>query len=251
MADTSGDSLGLQFDTAFPRGGSVADQGGAVTCHACQRTVHTEYFDVSGQSTCAECRAQIETLTQTPSGAAPLLKAGLFGLGAGIAGAIIYYAVIAITNFEVGIVAILIGYMVGYAVRKGAGGRGGRRFQVLAVALTYLAVAFAYTPIAVKAAMERSSKTEASATTGPAPEAAESKTTAEPDGSSIFLALLFVCGLIAALPVLVVVGSLPSGLISGLIIFFGMQQAWKMTATPALEITGPYRVGTPAPTAAV
>ena len=87
---------------------------------------------------------------EPPRGAGPFVMALLFGLGAGIAGAIIYYAVIAITNFEIGIVAILIGYMVGYAVRKGAGGRGGRRFQVLAVALTYIAVGLAYTPIAMK-----------------------------------------------------------------------------------------------------
>jgi hypothetical protein len=43
--------------------------------------------------------------------------------------------------------------------------------------------------------------------------------------------------------VLIIVGSLPSGLISAAIIFFGMAQAWKMTGTPVIEITGPYRVG--------
>jgi hypothetical protein len=60
---------------------------------------------------------------------APIVMAGVFGLGAGIVGAVIYYAVIAITNFEIGLVAILIGYMVGQAVRKGARGRGGLRFS--------------------------------------------------------------------------------------------------------------------------
>jgi hypothetical protein len=57
------------------------------------------------------------------------------------------------------------------------------------------------------------------------------------------VAIVFLLGLIAALPVLVIVGSLPSGLISAAIIFFGMAQAWKMTGRPAIEITGPYRVG--------
>ena len=66
----------------------------------------------------------------------PLAIAAIFGLGAALAGAAIYYAVIAITHFEIGLVAILIGYMVGYAVRKGAGGRGGLRFQILAALLT-------------------------------------------------------------------------------------------------------------------
>jgi len=251
MAESaSGDSLGLQFDTAQLRGGNPAGQGGVVTCHACQRTVHDEYYDVSGQPTCGGCRAQVETLLRTPAGIAPQLKAGLFGLGGGIAGAIIYYAVIALTDFEVGIVAILIGYMVGYTVRKGANGRGGRRFQVLAVALTYMAVAFAYTPIMVKAALQNSSKTEVQATADKTPAAETPATgtpaTGAPSGSELLLGLLMIAGFIVALPVLVVFGSLPSGLISGLIIFFGMKQAWKMTGTPALEITGPYRVGAPA-----
>jgi len=45
-----------------------------------------------------------------------------------------------------------------------------------------------------------------------------------------------------AMPVLIVVGSLPSGLISALIIGIGMRQAWRMTAAPP-AITGPYRLG--------
>jgi ABC-type uncharacterized transport system permease subunit len=43
--------------------------------------------------------------------------------------------------------------------------------------------------------------------------------------------------------VIIIFGSLPSGLISGAIIFFGMSQAWKMTGVPKLKILGPYRVG--------
>ena len=96
----------------------------------------------------------MRSAAETPRGIIPFITAGVFGLGAGVVGAGIYYAVIAIANLEIGIVAILIGYMVGYAVRKGAGGRGGRRFQVLAVALTYASVALAYTPLAFNQAAD-------------------------------------------------------------------------------------------------
>jgi len=51
--------------------------------------------------------------------------------------------------------------------------------------------------------------------------------------------LLFIAGL----PVLVVFGSFPSGLISAFIIFIGMRQAWRMTGAPWLQILGPYTVG--------
>ena len=148
MSDASG-ATGLQFDTAVPKDGATA----SLACQSCSKPILSTYYDVSGKTMCAECRTQIGRLVETPSGGAPLVKAGLFGIAAGIAGAIVYYAVIAITNFEIGIVAILIGWMVGYAVRKGAGG-GGRRFQVMAVALTYAAVALAYAPLAVKGAVE-------------------------------------------------------------------------------------------------
>jgi len=46
-----------------------------------------------------------------------------------------------------------------------------------------------------------------------------------------------------ALPVLVVVGSLPFGFISGFIIFIGLRQSWRMTAAPHVQVFGPYRVG--------
>ena len=57
------------------------------------------------------------------------------------------------------------------------------------------------------------------------------------------LAVAMLLGFVAILPVLVIVGSLPGGILSALIIFFGMRQAWKMTAAPVIEILGPYRVG--------
>ena len=46
-----------------------------------------------------------------------------------------------------------------------------------------------------------------------------------------------------ALPVMMVLGSLPGGLISAAIIAFGMQQAWRMTGSPQIQISGPYTIG--------
>src|SRR5262245_43056065 len=118
--ELDGGTADLQFDRVVPQGAAASD---ALSCAYCKRPLPAEYYDVSGKSTCADCRGQIETLIDTPRGASPFLMALLFGGVAGIAGAILYYAVIAITNFEIGIVAIVIGYMVGYAVRRGAGRR--------------------------------------------------------------------------------------------------------------------------------
>jgi len=233
--DPNGSPSDLQFDKVVPQAGAAP---GALSCAYCKRPLGAEYYDVSGKSACAGCRGQIEALIQTPQGAGPFLAALLFGTVAGIAGAILYYAVIAITNFEIGIVAIAIGFMVGYAVRKGAGGRGGRRFQVLAVALTYLAVGLAYTPLAVKGALQSRAKTDVSSS-------ATTDTSEVKPGPSPIKLVAVLAGFVVALPVIVIAGGLPASLLSAAIIFFGMQQAWRMTGAPRLKITGPYRVGAP------
>ena len=131
----------LQFETLVP---SIPVEGSPrqhrVRCAGCPRILDDHYFDVSGQPACATCRDQVSRQMEVPRGWAVIARACLFGFVAAVAGAILYYAVIAITNFEIGIVAIAIGYMVGYAIRMATDGRGGRRFQVLAVVLVYWSV---------------------------------------------------------------------------------------------------------------
>jgi hypothetical protein len=199
-----------------------------------------EYFDVNGQSACQSCRDQIAQHAETPRGWAVLARASLFGMGAAILGAVLYYAVVAITNFEIGIVAIAIGYMVGYAVRRGTRGRGGRRFQVMAVILTYWAVGLAYTPIVFKAGREQNQQAAQTQANPPASEGVDAAGTSD---VNLPLAITMLLGFSLALPVLVVIGSLPGGFISAAIIAFGMRQAWRMTAAPQVQIAGPYRIG--------
>ena len=236
----------LQFDRVISETGSRSTfDAPVVDCDSCHAPIHTTYYDINGKPYCERCRLEIESFAETPTGVGPFMVAGALGIGAGIAGAAIYYAVIAIAHLEIGIVAILIGYMVGYAVRRGAGGRGGLRFQILAVVLTYGSVALAYTPVAIQGM--RASRVAAKSATAEAPAvpAAEHKDASvrPPSAGGFVLALAILAGFITVLPVLVVFGSLPSGLISGFIIFIGMKQAWKMTGALHLEVMGPYRVG--------
>ena len=238
----------------------------------CNAPLRTEYFHVAEQATCAACKSTVERANQNAArqGRRPaiLARAFVFGLVAAIAGAILYYAVIALTGWEIGLVAIVIGFMVGFAVQKGSGGAGGRRFQWLAVILTYFAVGLAYAPLAFKSFSEGdgatraaiSDSTVATATTGAADSAAPADpigavtAAAQSDsgstmgaGAALGITFLF----IFALPVMYIAGSMPSGLISAIIILVGMQQAWKMTARVNVPISGPYRVGSrPSPSSA-
>ena len=229
----------LQFDTLVPRGATAgaADERQGLICSACQQTVADEYFDINGQSVCAGCRDTIVRLGECPLGWRPLVRASLFGLGAALAGAALYYAVVAITNFEIGLVAIAIGYMVGYAVRKGAGG-GGRRFQIIALLLTYWAVGLAYLPLAMQGVGEGKATQTQSAS---APDQ-RAGTGSESNDVNLVAGIAVLLALSVALPVLVVFGSLPGGLITAAIVGFGMQQAWRMTAAPQLAVSGPFRI---------
>jgi hypothetical protein len=241
-------SDGLQFDRAVasPAAAAVAHDRGVV-CAACQTSIPTEYFDLGGRAVCDHCRQRLELAAETPRGALPLLVAGACGLGAGIVGAIIYYSVIAVAHVEIGIVAILIGYMVGYAVRRGAGGRGGLRFQIVAVGLTYLSVAFAYTPLAMSAVRDhRAGQAAAGAnvTSNAGAGVTTSPRTGEAPRPIGALEVIAVLGaFVVTLPVAVILGNLPSSLITLVIITIGMRQAYRMTAAPTLEFRGPYRVG--------
>src|SRR5690349_309750 len=147
--ETQGKNDDLQFDRAQTSAG--AGQPGAsaptVTCVACRRAIDTEYFTVNGKAVCRDCRQQVEAQLATPQDIGTLVRALVLGIGAAIAGAAIYFAVAYFGHLEIALVAILIGYMVGYMVRKGAAGRGGRRFQITAAALTYWSVGLAYSSL--------------------------------------------------------------------------------------------------------
>lgn len=256
----------LQFDRAVHTDAPNAQSG--LSCGICGAALSTQYYHVADRPACERCKELAEAENRKTDAArrhpGVLGRSLAFGFAAAIAGAILYYAVIDITGWEIGLVAIVIGFMVGAAVRKGSANAGGRRFQWIAVVLTYFAVGLAYSPLAFKSILEGSSpaatagdttsaRRDSAASTDSAGSAvataaaagtdADSSTTAS--GMALALGATFL--FIFALPVLYVAGSMPSGLISALIIVFGMQQAWKMTAKAEVPISGPYRVGSDGP----
>jgi hypothetical protein len=202
----------LQFDRVTPTSpdaGPASHPERAVVCASCSRPIATEYYDVHGKPVCASCKQILEAHQATGISGANVAQATVFGIGAAIAGAAIYYAITATLGWELSLITILIGYMVGYSVRKGAGGRGGRPFQIIAVALTYFAVGLAYVGLATRFSSF--------------------------SVASIVLAL--------TLPLRVVLDSMPNGILSGIIIGVGLYQAWQMTGSHELKIAGPYKVG--------
>jgi hypothetical protein len=278
-------SAAIQFDRAVTSEG--ADKAPGVVCAMCNRKIVERYWTLGDQPACVSCKATIQRDAAKAKRPSVFAKSTVFGFGAAVAGAVLYYAVLKLLNLEIALVAIAIGYMVGQAMRKGASGWGGKRFQITAAALTYLAVGMAYLPLALEGASGEQSKANPATASAGDSTAALSDSAAIVDsiltaaygtaardsfavaardsvdqsdsteavapvkasvagGSSGILAVLF--GFAAAfffamaLPIIVIIGSMPGGLISALIIVFGMRQAWRMTAGNDLTFQGPLAI---------
>jgi hypothetical protein len=197
------------------------------TCAACGRAITGEYYTVNGHVTCASCRAAVAAHGAGAAGARGVLMAIGLGSAAGLAGAVVWWAIRRYASLEVGLIALAIGHFVGLGVRRGSGGRGGRGFQVLAVALTYFWITANYVPDILAEVVGRDAAGLAGMT------AAESLT-----------ALVFLFGIALAAPLLQGVGNI----IGVLIISFGLWQAWKLNTATPLAVAGPFRLdAAPAP----
>ena len=115
-------------------------QAGELACTLCQGEIYDAYFEVNGEASCQKCRYTVEDLRVKGSSAGRFFRASLAGSVAAVVGAGLYYAVLALTEYEFALVSILVGLMVGFAVNWGSGHRGGWLYQTLAVGLTYMAI---------------------------------------------------------------------------------------------------------------
>ncbi|HBL25886.1 MAG TPA: hypothetical protein DD490_03520, partial [Acidobacteria bacterium] len=61
------------------------------------------------------CRYKVEEELKTGPGVAGFLRASAAGFGAALIGSGIYYAVRAISGYEIGLISIVVGLMVGAA----------------------------------------------------------------------------------------------------------------------------------------
>ena len=264
----------LQFDVAES---STSNDGPPdAHCRGCGLSIHDTYYEVNGSLVCAACRVGIEH----PRGTRlrRVLHATALGTLAAIGGSLLYFAVAAMTGREFGLVAIAVGFMVGTAVRKGSGGRGGWAYQTLAIALTYLAIVSTYVPLVVKEFQKEgssSSRAHAAAPTpmetitisarGPATTAPSADSSARPrrmENASVMQAgtprsvpradsthlgpgtVLLGIGALVLLAAIVPIAAGFSNLIGLLIIGIAVFEAWKLNRRVPLTIAGPYRLGT-------
>lgn len=261
----------LQFDhMEFEDTGNQAPP----SCSRCSKDFTDDYYEADGKMICRTCKSRIETEMTGGSGAARFVKALVLGVPAAAIGAGIYYGISALTGYEFGLVAIVIGLLVGGAVRVGSNGRGGWLYQAMAVALTYCAIVSTYIPYIIEGlknepAMAQQSDAgqtadDAGATHLPVtapPEAEPSEAVPPPvddaggsasDQGEIEYQPILAIGAMLVLFLFAMAAPFLAGFenIIGLIIIgIGLYEAWKINKRTEIQINGPFNLE-PVPAAA-
>jgi hypothetical protein len=228
MSDGGGQQE-LQFDRVEGAPAATA------ACASCERAIPDVYYEAAGKVFCAPCREAAQASLTAGSGMGRIAKALALGVVAAAISAGVWYGIIKLTGYELGIVAIAVGIAVGVAVRVGSESRGGWVYQLMAVLLTYLAIATSYVPLVMEGMSEMAADDEVG-------DAAAKPM--DPAGRDALVLVLSI-GVALALPVLQAKEG--TGIIGLLIVGFALYQAWKINTRQTLAFSGPFRVDSALP----
>ena len=215
-----------QFATA-----EFAPSSPTMTCAACQRPITEAYFQINGANACPECMRKIQAQTPTDSHAT-FVRALAFGVAGALAGFPLYVIFALATGLVIGFVSLAVGFIVDKAMSFGSRGVGGRRYQIAAALLTYIAVSMSAVPLAIHQMREHRAQIQSSAVAAPA---------SAPINIPKAIGVLALLGI--ASPLLELQDPV-HGLIGLVILFVGIRFAWRFTAGRTLVVSGPH---TPSP----
>jgi hypothetical protein len=231
------DATGLQLEHA------EFEEQRSPACATCTTALNDQYYEVNGEMVCGGCRDQIGTGEDHGTRASRVARAVAAGIAAALGGSLLYWAILAVTGYEFGLIAVVVGIAVGKAVNWGARGKGGWRYQTIAMALTYLAMVGAYVPLMIaemsKQPAAQTASSDGAVQAGVAPETATPQSAAtgdEPTLLGALLALIMIVAIACAIPFLSGIQNILGILILG----FGLYEAWKLNRRIPLVVTGPH-----------
>ena len=219
----------MQFDQVEAPGPS-----GPPACAQCRRPLD-EYFALGGAMFCRSC---VDAYKKRGGSFGLAL---LYGAGAALLGTLVWFAILKLTKYELAIIGIAVGLFVGFAVRKGARGIGGWKFQALAMALTYISITASYVPMVFKGmvdAAEQKEKKQQELSAGAQAEqapAAPKKPVENPGAGMVVFAFLVVFAIALAMPFLAGADNFMGWIIIGIALY----EAWKLNRR--VPISGPFR----------
>jgi hypothetical protein len=185
-------------------------------CANCNKSLDSTYYQANGMNVCEDCANILRVASGAP-GKTHLAKGAVYAVGAAFVCSAVYAAIIVITNFELGLIAIAVGWIVGRAARIGAAGLGSRPLQIIAVAATYMAISGS---LFFQVVYELNKEGKAI------------------NGIAGYVVMFF---LSMGKPLFELSEGF-GGIIGLVILFFGLQQAWQNTRALAVDVAGPYNV---------
>jgi hypothetical protein len=248
-----------------------------MSCSECRAPMREKYFSMNERPICAKCCPKFARRIKRTDGPGAIWRVGLQGALVALVGVVALAVVIKFVPFLRILVLIPIGYYIGKRMMRSLDGYSRRRYQYVAVTLTYLCFLIGFTIPAIGAEREaRNRRTEnrakmqgtlATETDAIRDEMAalnaqhgnsadprvasrsEEQPAAAPrnaaqDGTGRGLGLAFVLLLFS--PVL---GMMQFGLMASVIgvmaLGYALYQAWKQTDGEGmvLDLNGPFRVG--------
>jgi hypothetical protein len=156
-----------------------------------------------------------------------------------------YAVFVAVSRLQLALVTIGVAFVIARVVRNASGGVGGRRFQVLAVALTYLASTMGYVPPLLRGIFEHSADSahhaEAATDTKSDGAPAEPAAPESPKHSTAVAVVMFV-GVVLGFALIAPFLELKEAPLGLLIVAFGLWEAWKRTRAIPIVLEGPFRL---------
>lgn len=219
-------------------------------CGLCKARLNDEYFMAKNMPLCTACRQ-----SSFGGGGSLLCFVRAIGLGfiGAVLGALLDVLITRVTGLQLGLIAIVMGWLVGLGVSVGARDRGGCLYQILALGLTYFAISFSLVGQITSAALNGEIALDAPtaisspATAKPVPTSSPRHTPfadglpnvpgeqrADLTATDVLAALLATLAIGAALPVMVAMEAPSSALIFG----FALYQAASMNRK--VTIIGPF-----------
>ena len=256
---------------------AAPDAAKFMSCSECRAQMRDRYFALNERPICLKCRPKYALRISRAEGPGATLRVGTQGLLVAVVGVIALVAAGMVWPSARILLLIPIGYFIGKRMMSSLGGYSNRRYQYIAVALTYVCFLIGFTASAVseerdarnrrteiRAKMQGTMATQGDALReemaalnaqvgGPAdplsgeispPEeqAAPPETgpPADNTGSGTGLVLLLFSPVLAMMQFGIMFSAV--GL---LVLGYAIYQAWKQTDPQgmALELTGPFRVG--------
>lgn len=237
-----------QFSTAEYTSSPAGD-----VCKGCKSPITGVYYRANGAMVCGSCADRLKRELPQDSHAA-FVRAMMFGIGGFLVGLIAYSALgILLQGWTIGYFALGVGWIIGKAMMSGSRGVGGRKYQIVAVLLTYAAVSMSAIPISLAVARhEKTAQVESSKSTPSQVEesgSADSQNSSQPQDTPApghqpmsFAAALGTLALLGLASPFFQLQEGVGGVLMLVILFVGMRFAWRMTGgRGSISVEGPYQ----------